>query len=282
MELGDKIANYRQMQNMTQEDLAEKLGVTPQAISKWERNQSMPDIDTFARLCMILSVDANEMLKMTWQNRNVWHERLKAELRMAEQPVAVYFGMDLVTEVFLKQPYMDYVEEQRLRLARLGFWLPLVRLCDQTYLEPKEFMILSYHKVLYREVLETVDEHTGQYMMQKMADVVMDNYAYVLNREMVKGIVDSLAVDYPALIDHVVPEKISYALLQKVVVGLLKRGDWPCYMIKTIEIMEEELLKNPEAGADDLITAVAAAIEGEDNYFVFMNERRAKAESLEG
>ena len=274
MELGDKIANYRQMQNMTQEDLAEKLGITPQAISKWERNQSMPDIDTFARLCMVLSVDANEMLKMTWQNRNVWHERLREELRMAEQPVAVYFGTDLVTEVFLKQPYMDYVEEQRLRLARLGFWLPLVRLCDQTYLEPKEFMILSYHKVLYREVLETVDENTGQYMITKMADMVMDNYAYVLNRDIVKCIVDSLAVDYPALINNVVPEKISYALLQKVMVGLLKRGNWPCYMVKTIEIMEDELLKNPEAVAEDLIAAVAAVIEGEDNYFVFMNKRR--------
>lgn len=274
MELGDKIASYRQMQNMTQEDLAEKLGITPQAISKWERNQSMPDIDTFARLCMILSVDANEMLKMTWQNRNVWHERLREELRMAEMPVAVYFGMDLVTEVFLKQPYMDYVEEQRLRLARLGFWLPLVRLCDQTSLEPKEFMILSYHKVLYHEVLETVDENTGQYMITKMADTVIDNYAYVLNRDIVKCIVDSLAVDYPALINNVVPEKISYALLQKVMVGLLKRGDYPCYMVKTIEIMEDELLKNPEAGADDLISAVAAAIEGNDNYSVFMHNRR--------
>lgn len=274
MELGDKIASYRQMQNMTQEDLAEKLGITPQAISKWERNQSMPDIDTFARLCMVLSVDANEMLKMTWQNRNVWHERLREELRMAEEPVAVYFGMDLVTEVFLKQPYMDYVEEQRLRLARLGFWLPLVRLCDQTSLEPKEFMILAYHKVLYREVLETVDEHTGQYMITKMADTVIDNYAYVLNRDIVKCIVDSLAVDYPALINNVVPEKISYALLQKVMVGLLKRGDYPCYMVKTIEIMEDELLKNPEAGADDLVTAIASVIEGEDNYSVFMHNRR--------
>lgn len=273
MELGDKIAHYRQMQNMTQEDLAEKLGITPQAISKWERNQSMPDIDTFARLCMILSVDANEMLKMTWQNRNVWHERLREELRMSEEPVAVYFGMDLVTEVFLKQPYMDYVEEQRLKLARLGFWLPLVRLCDQTCLEPKEFMILSYHKILYREVLETIDENTGQYMITKMADTVMDNYAYILNRDIVKCIVDSLAVDYPVLINNVIPEKISYALLQKVMVGLLNRGNYPYYMVKTIEIMEDELQKNPEAGADDLVSAVAAAIEGDDNYSVFMHNR---------
>lgn len=93
-----------------------------------------------------------------------------------------------------------------------------------------------------------------------MADMVMDNYAYVLNRDIVKCIVDSMAVDYPALINNVVPEKISYALLQKVMVGLLKRGNWPCYMVKTIEIMEDELLKNPES---------LASIEGFRLYYLF-------------
>lgn len=282
MELGEKIAAYRQMQNMTQEELAEKLSVTPQAISKWERNTSMPDLDTFARLCVALSVDANEMLKMTWQNREVWHNRLRSEIRMAEQPVGVCFGMELTTEVFLKQPYMDYVEGQRLQLAKEGFWLPLVRLYDQEALEPREFMILSYHRVLYREVLETVDEHTGQYIMEKMACVVRDHYAYILNRDIVKCIVDNLAVDYPALVEHVVPELISYGLLQKVMVGLLKRGDGLCYMIKTIETMEEELRKNPDAGADELIAKVAAEIEREDNYWVIMHKRKSEPGSLEG
>ena len=41
---GKKILSIRQNANLTQEELALRMGVTPQAISKWERGDSMPDI----------------------------------------------------------------------------------------------------------------------------------------------------------------------------------------------------------------------------------------------
>ena len=44
MELGSKLSICRQNMNMTQEELAGRLGVTPQAISMYERNIRMPDI----------------------------------------------------------------------------------------------------------------------------------------------------------------------------------------------------------------------------------------------
>ena len=43
-DFGEKISKCRQNQNMTQEEFAAKLCVTPQAVSRWERNQSLPDI----------------------------------------------------------------------------------------------------------------------------------------------------------------------------------------------------------------------------------------------
>ena len=43
-QLGTKISQCRQNKNMTQEELARRLGITPQALSKWERNLSYPDI----------------------------------------------------------------------------------------------------------------------------------------------------------------------------------------------------------------------------------------------
>ena len=42
--IGDKISEYRQNKGLTQEELAGKIGVTPQALSKWERGQSLPDV----------------------------------------------------------------------------------------------------------------------------------------------------------------------------------------------------------------------------------------------
>ena len=42
--LSENLKKYRSMKNLTQEDVAEYLGVTPQSISKWERGECYPDI----------------------------------------------------------------------------------------------------------------------------------------------------------------------------------------------------------------------------------------------
>lgn len=44
MTLGNKISEYRKQNSLTQEDLAEQMGITAQAVSKWENDQSYPDI----------------------------------------------------------------------------------------------------------------------------------------------------------------------------------------------------------------------------------------------
>ena len=49
--LGSKILECRQNRGMTQEELAGRIGVTPQALSKWERGQSLPDVTLLADLC---------------------------------------------------------------------------------------------------------------------------------------------------------------------------------------------------------------------------------------
>ena len=61
--IGIRISQYRQNRNLTQEELAVKIGVTSQAVSKWERGQSLPDIITFSQLCNILDVSADVLLE---------------------------------------------------------------------------------------------------------------------------------------------------------------------------------------------------------------------------
>lgn len=60
--LGSKISEYRQNKGMTQEELAGRIGVTPQALSKWERGQSLPDVSLLADLCQILGCGADYLL----------------------------------------------------------------------------------------------------------------------------------------------------------------------------------------------------------------------------
>lgn len=59
--LGKQISFYRKRQKMTQEQLAELLGVTAQAVSKWENDQSCPDITTVPKLASIFSITTDEL-----------------------------------------------------------------------------------------------------------------------------------------------------------------------------------------------------------------------------
>jgi len=57
--IGGKIAEARKKKSISQAQLAERLFISPQAVGKWERGESMPDIVTFTRLAEILGVDLN-------------------------------------------------------------------------------------------------------------------------------------------------------------------------------------------------------------------------------
>lgn len=57
--IGNKITEARKKVNISQAKLAELLFISPQAVGKWERGESMPDITTFNRLAEILGVDFN-------------------------------------------------------------------------------------------------------------------------------------------------------------------------------------------------------------------------------
>ena len=64
--LGKMIAELRKEKGMTQLDLANKMGVTDKAVSKWERDLSYPDIGSFPHLAEILGVSIDELM----QSRN--------------------------------------------------------------------------------------------------------------------------------------------------------------------------------------------------------------------
>ncbi len=62
MTIGKRIALYRRQKNLTQEDLANALGVSPQAVSKWENDQTCPDISLLPALAKLLGVTTDELL----------------------------------------------------------------------------------------------------------------------------------------------------------------------------------------------------------------------------
>lgn len=60
--IGKTIKKFREDNNMTQDQLAEQMNVTRQAISNWENSKTQPDIDTLFKLAQIFNVSVEEII----------------------------------------------------------------------------------------------------------------------------------------------------------------------------------------------------------------------------
>ena len=71
IELGKRIADMRNAKNMTQAELAEKLNVTTQAISKWETGAGFPDIQIIPQLADIFDTTTDILFGLTVKQQKV-------------------------------------------------------------------------------------------------------------------------------------------------------------------------------------------------------------------
>ena len=70
MNIGEKLYELRKAKNLSQEEVAEKLNVTRQTVSKWETNQSTPDFDKIVPLCELFEITTDELLKGKKEEEN--------------------------------------------------------------------------------------------------------------------------------------------------------------------------------------------------------------------
>ncbi len=63
MTFGNRLAEARKRRNITQEQLAEKLGVTRQAVSRWESDMAFPETDKLVRMAELLEVSCDYLLR---------------------------------------------------------------------------------------------------------------------------------------------------------------------------------------------------------------------------
>lgn len=274
---GGRLAESRRHRGFTQEELAGRLGVTPQALSKWERGSSFPDLTMLTEICRQLGISADYLLGMAGGkitedgDRQVQSEILKA-LRRRLEPLELLIGMELVP-LFQDGGFVERIAAKRQELAVEGILMPVVRIMDQQQLEPREFMILAYDNVLYQEIPEQMPENLED-ILKKLGEVVRSRYDEILNADLLKQLTDNLRTEYPALITDIVPEKISYGLLLDVVRELIRRGDSICYLPRMIEGLEHELRESGKLPASALAERVAARLEREDNYYVYLHHRK--------
>lgn len=91
--LGMTISELRKKQGMTQLDLANLMGVTDKAVSKWERDLSCPDINSFPHLAHMLHVSVDELLQVKTQPQVKEKKRLNEIVNVALRGVALAMGV---------------------------------------------------------------------------------------------------------------------------------------------------------------------------------------------
>ena len=89
VKIGKFIAERRKRANLTQMQLAETLGITDRAISKWENGKSLPDSSIMLELCDVLGITVNDLLSgevVTMDNYNKeWEKNLLEAVKQKEQ-----------------------------------------------------------------------------------------------------------------------------------------------------------------------------------------------------
>ena len=97
--LGNNIAYYRRLCAFTQEELAERIGVSPQAVSKWEQGLNAPDVMLLPELSGILGISIDELFGKRIEKEPVYEIVDEAPWPDDEKlRVAVYSGRKLVRQ----------------------------------------------------------------------------------------------------------------------------------------------------------------------------------------
>jgi uncharacterized protein YjbI with pentapeptide repeats len=85
--IGDKIVKARKKVSLSQAQLAEQLFISPQAVGKWERGESIPDIVTMNKLAIVLGVDLNYFSENAQTLHNEKPEQITNESKNTEGPI---------------------------------------------------------------------------------------------------------------------------------------------------------------------------------------------------
>ena len=268
MMIGKKIKQARIDQNMTQMNLADAMGVSYQAVSNWERGNSMPDISKLADLCAALHISVNELLgiesptvekamaqeELTMEElaevapvlppqtvmeqmearRKEMEERLQNGLKQMFGPGSD-FRKDVanVVKIAVKHPEQKQKKRKKLDLRRIADMAPFL---DEGYLD---------------ELLENAD----------LSDLDgLDEIAPFLSQTTMENLLERACVDDMEIIAEIAPF-LSKAALDKTVRRCLESGD-----IDGIEELAPFLSKETLDQLVDTVIANKADLDMEELY----------------
>lgn len=132
MDFGTQMKNLRKQKGLTQEQTAQELGVSRQAVSNWENNKNLPDLEIIIRISRIFGVTLDELILGESEDMNNMTEKLiedsreNTKLKTAYKILrtgAVLMAAGLLC-FFLKSVSVEYIDAQGI-LHENFFYLPI-------------------------------------------------------------------------------------------------------------------------------------------------------------
>ena len=203
----------------------------------------LPDVSFLGGICSILGICADTLLGLSSnlvENDDITAEKNIRNSLIAE-PLLLEFGKEFISG-FIEGLKADYVYQKRQELAaQTGMLMPLLKIQDNPDLEKNSYRILSYDQVLFSDNLSEINENTYKEIIDKVTSICRNSYATILNKQIVKMMIDNLKDRYPGVADGLVPEKISYLQIEKKFKEILAEGGSLRNLIRILEEMEEYL-----------------------------------------
>lgn len=123
MSLGSNISDKRKSLKLSQEYVAEQLGVSRQAVSKWETNRSEPSTENLIKLADLLDVDIKELVspeQYVEEQKNV-RNQIKEDKNNIKMQMAACFG-----RIFLLVGFTGYMGVDKSEFASMPNWYPYI------------------------------------------------------------------------------------------------------------------------------------------------------------
>ncbi len=118
MTLGERLKEYRQTEGLSQEQLAESLNVSRQAITKWENDKGMPDIDNLIAISKMMRITLDDIVKGETEIAQKASEKRAINTKLSLVTAVVFFIVSIIwiivgcvnlNSAYLALPVMNFI-----------------------------------------------------------------------------------------------------------------------------------------------------------------------------
>lgn len=257
----ERITGERRESGMTQQELANRLGVSVQAVSKWERAQSLPEIGTLLELAGCFGVSVEYLLgggEAPARRRSLYEYQTGDLLYAARRdPIALLIPPDVCERLGqdgLRELPAAIMDARRRILEDAGVLLPIIRVRDEAAL-PDGRCALLLGGIQVDDA--AVDDSTAEGVALTAEAMLRGHLASFVNRHMVKLLVERLREDMPFAVEGVIPERVTLSRLTRVLRALTAAGRPARSLLPVVEALDTAF----DTGADD--AAVLEELTGE-------------------